>query len=647
MLRSALIGGAVGGFIGLCVLPLGFITGTGAKWAYPTGDSAVYVIAWQYFLHDRWRLPIFNLPALNYPEGGNVIVSDAVPVATLFSKTIFSLTGVAINPFGWWILLTYILHGAMAARLVTACGVRSVWASVAAGVLAVCSIAFLWRIGHLALSGQFLILWALSIHFESVRTQRFKPGEHFLLSTIALLDNSYLTVMVAVLQVTTFLSLWSARGIGEREWGHTALIVIGVVAVALAEGYGTILSWPGTMRASGFGQYSWNLAALLIPPEPYWGLPHGIVHDATDGQLEGEAYIGLGAVLVLVTCIAARPAQVVGAVRRHWILAVTLMACGLYAASNQVYFGSRLILHVPLPDWALRIASYFRASGRFIWIPAYAITILSVAGLFKWTPRLLAIPVVLLAMPVQVREATLTFASIRASLSHQSPEPVDTPHFETWMRQHRRVFRFPSWACGTIAPAMTLVSREANRELQVDLIAARLGLRNNSAYMSRPNKNCGIEDWWAQNPTLNLNILYIVNKWAAGTRPALVELGRSASCIDVGWGMVCSRAPLSADPLRHDAGPISLEPRFIRVCDGSATGATTVRWRAPSGADRTEIHIGTPDGPIFAREPTGSKPTAVEAGTTFYLMDSAKPLADALALGKATAYFTRAGCDAD
>jgi hypothetical protein len=74
--------------------------------------------------------------------------------------------------------------------------------------------------------------------------------------------------------------------------------------------------------------------------------------------------------------------------------------------------------------------------------------LLSLAGLFRWTPPAVAVPVVLIALVLQVREANFTFVDLRATLSRPTPELLDRAQLGTWMQQHRRVFQFPSWSCG-------------------------------------------------------------------------------------------------------------------------------------------------------------------------------------------------------
>jgi hypothetical protein len=172
-------GALVGCVVALATLDPRFILGTGGKWLHPPDDFNAYLVAWNYFVTDAWRLPLFSLPMMSYPEGGNVLFNDALPLMALPSKLLFGLTGTKVNPFGWWILSTYVLQGMMAARVVRSVGARSVPAAVGAAVLAACATFFLSRMGHIALSSHFLILWALALYFENVGSQRTRLWEMY------------------------------------------------------------------------------------------------------------------------------------------------------------------------------------------------------------------------------------------------------------------------------------------------------------------------------------------------------------------------------------------------------------------------------------------------------------------------------------
>src|SRR5262245_40898448 len=99
-------GALVGAALGLAAFAPSFIVGNGDFWVRPTFDYTAYLVAWNYYIRDEWRFPLFDLPDMGYPEGGSVLFNDALPVAALATKVVYTVTGFALNPFGWWIFLT-------------------------------------------------------------------------------------------------------------------------------------------------------------------------------------------------------------------------------------------------------------------------------------------------------------------------------------------------------------------------------------------------------------------------------------------------------------------------------------------------------------------------------------------------------------
>jgi hypothetical protein len=554
MPRSSLLniacGALVGTTIALAVLPLGFISGNGPFWLRPKYDINAYVTTWEYFVRDGWRFPVLSVPALGYPEGGSVLFTDGLPIGQLASKAFYTVTGIAINPFGWWILLTYVLQGAMAARVVVAVGARSLLASVAAAVLAISCTFFMGRLWHIAISSHFLILWALALYFENVRQRRFAATEHFALTLVTLLVNAYLFVMVGLLQGVTFLALWKARALTGRDWllalcGGGGLGVLGLIL-----GFDELFSGTANLRAAGFGLYSWNLSSLIVPPERYWGA-HGIIRDATLGQAEGESYLGAGNLLVLIACVIATRRQFLSQLRQHWLLVVAVLLSAAFAASNRVYAGSTLLLDAHIPDAIMNAASLFRASGRFIWVPAYAMILVALAGFAQSGRTRIIVPVLLIALAAQGYEARQQMRPLTRELRSPWDPLVDESLLRSWMSGHNRLFQFTSWSCGGLwdqKPDDRVL--DSFREMQINLLAARMGLATNTVYTSRQVKNCTREALWPIKPRLASHVLYLVNKREFDTSYPLATLLRSESCLDAGWAYVCSVKKLRAPEAR-------------------------------------------------------------------------------------------------
>ena len=541
-LAALFAGGLIGLIVALQSLDPQFIAGTGGKWLRPENDYNIHLVGWHYFVRDAWRLPLFSVPMMGYPEGGSVLLNDALPLAALASKLAYRLSGVIVNPFGWWILLTYVLQGVMAVRVLQAVGVQSIFVSAAAAALAVCSTSFMTRmdLGHTALSTHGLLLWAIALHFSSLRQSGARHAEWTVLLVTTLLVNAYLFVMVLALAAATLVARGVRRRLDVRDLGRAAL-GIGLVAVlGLLAGYGPVLTNPATMKSEGFGHFSWNLASLFLPPEGFFGVLGGVTRDATQGQYEGDAYLGRGALLLLALA-ATSPRRVAGYLRRYWVLAATLVALAGCAASNRVYLGGLLIASYELPQLALDVASAFRASGRFIWPLAYGLTLLPLACLHRWWPRPVAALVAALAVFLQVSEVVpdIRYRRVQTTLGHD--DLIDEARMGAWLAEHRRLWQYPSWDCGgLVGHERRWGSRNFNRELQLQLAAAKAGRPTNSVHMSRVLKDCSAEATWLDDATLEDGVLYVLARPATEASPVLSALQRSTACVTLDWAVVCS-----------------------------------------------------------------------------------------------------------
>jgi hypothetical protein len=103
---------------------------------------------------------------------------------------------------------------------------------------------------------------------------------------------------------------------------------------------------------------------------------------------------------------------------------------------------------------------------------------------------------------------------------------------------------------------------------------------------------------------------------------------------------------LQATFVTSRTGTLTASPNPIPVCDGSGAGATTLTWNA-TGVLFTEVHVNSPDGPLFGRTgPSGTHATGKWVGnnTNFYLQDVSNglPLTPANTLAVLTVELT--GC---
>ena len=279
-----------------------------------------------------------------------------------------------------------------------------------------------------------------------------------------------------------------------------------------------------------------------MPPKGLFGYFTGIARDGTHGQYEGESWVGMGTFVVLALSVVLAPGQILQSIRRYWVYVAVLLAFAVYAASNLVYAGTVLVVHYPLPQIVIDLGNYFRATGRFIWPLAYSLMVLPLALIFRARSAWIAIPVAMLGAYIQLDEG-LPGMNYRRVLTTQSYEDlIDTARVDGWLRQHQRLFQYPSWACGGLGGSKrSWGNRESNRELQVQLAAARAGVPTNSVYTSRMLKHCPTEFQWVQNPQLEDGVLYLLSPETVASAPTLIALARSNACLTLDWGIVCSR----------------------------------------------------------------------------------------------------------
>src|SRR5262249_32214343 len=380
-------------------------------------------------------------------------------------------------------------------------------------------------------SGHFLILWALALHEESLDEHRLKSVELSVLAALTLLVNSYLFVIVVVLIGSTVLDSLRRGSVTRRSTQTVALGLIACVAIALCAGYAVMFTDPRSMKSGGFGFFSWNPMSLIAAPAQYWTSIHGIVRDATGGQYEGESYVGLGALFLIGSLLIGGAPTLLRAARNRPALTVALILFACWAASSEVYFGSLHLAAVPLSPKLIELGNYCRATGRFIWPVVYILILAPIAIMPRIYPARVVAGLLIVAAALQVSEAQVIVKDLRRVTADSPPDRIDETTFIPHMRGRRRVWQYPSWPCGSLQGVQPVWGGvEANRELQLELLAARLGVPSNSVYTSRASKDCAREAAWAGNPVIEPGVSYLLSPAIVAGSPMLSEFVRHESC---------------------------------------------------------------------------------------------------------------------
>jgi hypothetical protein len=510
-LTLALVGLGIGATHALVTLPVGLILGTSDFWRFPHGmvggseNDMAQVLTGQLFLQQSpWAWPLLQAPDLGFPAGTNLFWIDAVPIVALLAKLLDSIFHGPLNLLGFDLFACLVLPGIALTGVVWVAGHRHLLAAITASALADAAPPLLYRWGHIPLMAQFLIIAALGLYLLSLQRPRASRLRFAWLALLALtlLTNVYLFVMVG--------GCWAAGLVQRRLNGSIAMAglaieavvvvipVLGLMAVTGILSVGSPATDLGQITALGFGWSSTNLGSLLVPQmsRVVPGLAHYQI--GMGSQYEGFGYVGTGVLLLLLAGLPGAARWLRTAPRHHVALIAVLLGCFLFALSNRVFLGSHLLVTVPVPQAVLRLFGLLRSSGRFVWLPGYAImagsVVLALRRKQSWPTAVLC----LAAATLQIADAGPLRAAIEATASGPAPALFDRDAVAALAARSDAIEAFPTYGC--VAPDIAVGNdpasdwprlTQANVELQ--LIAARAGLPINSVYQSRLPTNCLIE----------------------------------------------------------------------------------------------------------------------------------------------------------
>ena len=474
-------------------LSFGYVSGHGAYWQMLLGDPAKGEIGWFYYARDAWRFPLFAIENWHSPEGGNLILSDSVPLFALPAKLLYTLAWPAGSTppiyTGLWVGLCLVLQSVAASRLLRALGVFTLVPHLA-GLVLFCYLPIVClRFGQASLMGQFLILFAIEGYVRAKRDGLTRRQWVVLcaLPVAALLVHPYLAAMCGAVVAATILDQWRDR---RLDWRGMIARFVSIALAALA-----LMFVGGFFSATSsdfgdYGLYSLNLLSPWIPfPQTLSGTLLGTQMPVIPGtnQWEGGAYLGAG---VLLLCVFALPALRDWRMNchRHAVFLAMLVALLIFAISQRIGLGSHELLRIPLPDSVLHVLSQFRGSGRFVWLPVYALLGALIAAVIARHGAKRGAALLAIAALLQLADVWPMQSGVRGASASPAPVTIDRVAWTRLIAAHRRIFQFPSFECGGLFGHG--VPGTKFRELEIDWIAAQLDRPTNSAYLARFTKDC-------------------------------------------------------------------------------------------------------------------------------------------------------------
>ena len=516
--------------------PLKFLAGDNVY--FEIGDAPQHVSGWLLYAKDHWHWPPLITTLIAPPSGVSIALSDSIPLAALLLKPFFPLLPDNFHYFGIWHLLVRVLQATGAVFLIRSLGRRDFISAIVAILLSLMWPAFLARFVHTGLMTHGLILFALGFYFHvtSGGWSARRAGVCFGALLIAsLLIHPYLFAMVFALFVAALLDSLLQEGSRADSLAHWGIAGVGVcatvAAVAVAFGYASGAS----SGASGYSDYSIDLLSpfcggMTFPCTPTF---------KTSPPSEGYNYLGAGSFLILAAALlfrfrARRALRWCG---KHPALILLLIGLAIYSIADAITLGGERIATYDVP-WPLTIVTgIFRAAGRFFWPVGYVVVFVALASLLRHRNRL---TVVIAALALVLQWADTRPLRLKTAELVASVRPLDYSGWPSMAGRVDGIHIMPDYGCNLRIENMYY--------LYFQIVAGRLGIPINTAYLARSSGSCTApQNSWSTDHTLHV----MLEPDSEVTRsPATLQGLQSGECVRwTAWGglVLCLKGATRAD----------------------------------------------------------------------------------------------------
>jgi hypothetical protein len=446
---------SVGALIGVAFFLLMFdpsiLDPRNIDWLLANEDSRMSFIGWHFFHGEPWLFPPGAARRYGIEMSSAIVYSDAVPLFALVGKLVSSLVDGRFQYMGLWVLTCYVAQGifawALAGRVV-----NGVLPRVVMVMFVVASPILLHRsLGHHGLMGHWLVVAALYVALRPFDTGWNRRWSALL--CVAALVHAYIACMVVAIWLADIVrrtgidrALPTRKAAGAVLWTSTA-----VAATMWMAGYFTLPLRDFASDGPLYGRFAAPLNAFWVP---LW-LPTRFVDPqplTAGAEIEGAHYIGVG---IMMLCLLA--AWLLARRRPSWLLLrpflpliVVTLGLWMFAVSHQVRWGEQLLVSLPFPAEGERILASLRSSGRFLWVPYYALIAAVVGVTAARLPPRLASAALVGALVLQLVDLAPWYAALRRESRHYATaeanrmRPLESPIWPVVGRHYRSIRFVPA-----------------------------------------------------------------------------------------------------------------------------------------------------------------------------------------------------------
>lgn len=452
---------------------LGIINPGHDGWLFGWGsDMAPDICTWQYYRYS----PLFQgapgtFSGYAAPQLIGVGNTNIIPVMAMPLKLFHTWLPEHFQHFGFFLLLCYLLQAFFADRLLRIQQVPLGYLRWAGVFLVLIAAPFLDRFNHLALCAHWLILASLCIYFSPKCRFKTTVFQFALLCLLAAMIHPYLVLFPFLIAFANGLKVAFKQ---KKGWLYLLYYPVAGIFGILAGFYisGVFSLNIDSGAASGFGLFNSNLNTFWNNiGKTNFGLLNLPSYKVE--QFEGYAYLGLGMLLAWVLLLLRKDFyRMMGtAIRNYWPLFTVLCIALIYALGFKPSFNQHMLFDPGLEErtFLYRMASIFRSSGRYIWLPFYIMMIIPVVYLSR-KKQLPAYGMVLLTSIVLILQtADLSKAMARSVSADSYKTGPNWPELVAVALQSSRVYTYPYYQRGivTMDDLQYLTAKLAPRQIPI------------------------------------------------------------------------------------------------------------------------------------------------------------------------------------
>lgn len=378
------------------------------------GDMAQHYIGWKFFRISSWNFPFGLIDGLVYPAKVSIMYMDSIPLFAIIFKILSPILPTTFQYFGIWGLISFMLQGGLAAIIIRKFTSNYLICIISAVFFLLSPIMIFRLFGHASLGGHWIILLSIYILIDKYYDKSLKRNIVVwgMISCLSINIHIYFLPMVMIILLCNLVIDYFEN----KKIYRVLIIFISSILLSLATLF-LLGAFYGNSdyQTIGLGFYSANLNALFNP-QGYSNYLNSLPM-ATEGQYEGLAYIGLGAIVAVIVAIYIRLGNLFKEKNEgssiyiknnlhNVILGVTLIVFFILALSPQVSLNKDVLLNIPYPKIFIKILNIFRASGRFMWPICYIIIIYTIKEIIDSSKKKQAIIFLGFCIIIQICDLT-------------------------------------------------------------------------------------------------------------------------------------------------------------------------------------------------------------------------------------------------